>query len=85
MNTNSANKKYVQFLFELRHPRSHSVLNLFEMNKKYSQTGPLKSVIGQARPHIIANPEHQLTTSPLPTACDVWSPPPYQSRARTRR
>ncbi|KAM7434299.1 hypothetical protein ABFA07_015579 [Porites harrisoni] len=61
-----------------------SVLNLFEMSKKYSQTGPLKSVIDQARPHTIANPEQQLTNPPPPTVCDVWSPPPYQSRARTR-
>ena len=78
----------IEFCYVLYFPwlynQQVSVLNLFEMSKKYSQTGPLKSVIDQARPHTIANPEQQLTNPPPPTACDVWSPPPYQSRARTR-
>jgi len=61
-----------------------SVLNLFEMSKKYSQTGPPWFVPDPTRPHTIANPEQSQTDPPPPTACDVWSPPPYLSRARTR-
>lgn len=61
-----------------------SVLNLFEMSKKYRPTGPSWFTEDQARPHTIANPVQAQTASPPPTACDVWSPPPYKDRARTR-
>jgi len=61
-----------------------SVLNLFQMSKRYNQAGIPWFANDQARPHTIANPEQSQTTPPPPTACDVWSPPPYQGRARTR-
>lgn len=61
-----------------------SVLNLFEMSKKYSQTGPPWFAADQGRPHTIANPEQSQADPPPPTACDVRSPTPYQGRARTR-
>lgn len=61
-----------------------SVLNLFQMSKRYNQAGIPWFTNDQARPHTIANPEQTQTTPPPPTACDVWSPPPYQGRARTR-
>ncbi|KAL9966991.1 hypothetical protein ACROYT_G025142 [Oculina patagonica] len=61
-----------------------SVLNLFEMSKRDNQTGPPWFANDQTRPHTIANPEQSQTVPPPPTACDVWSPPPYQGRARTR-
>ena len=61
-----------------------SVLNLFEMSKRYHQAGIPWFANDQARPHTIANPEQSQTVPPPPTACDVWSPPPYPGRARTR-
>ena len=61
-----------------------SVLNLFEMSKRYNQAGIPWFANDQARPHTIANPEQSQAAPPPPTACDVWSPPPYPGRARTR-
>ncbi|XP_020616659.1 uncharacterized protein LOC110054652 [Orbicella faveolata] len=61
-----------------------SVLNLFEMSKRYNQAGTPWFANDQARPHTIANPEQSQTSPPPPTACDMWSPPPYPGRARTR-
>ncbi|CAH3127380.1 unnamed protein product [Pocillopora meandrina] len=65
-----------------------SILNLFELSKRYNQAGHSWYTHDhdhdQARPHTIANPEQSQAAPPPPTACDMWSPPPYQGRARTR-
>ncbi|PFX30429.1 uncharacterized protein LOC111323577 [Stylophora pistillata] len=62
-----------------------SILNLFEQSKRYNQAGHpwYTHAHDQPRPHTIANPEQSQAAPPPPTACDMWSPPPSQSRART--
>ncbi|XP_074624211.1 uncharacterized protein LOC141882156 [Acropora palmata] len=61
-----------------------SVLNLFEISKRYRPAERTWLTEDETRPHTIANPENSIITSPPPPSCEVWSPPPFHGRASTR-